>query len=633
MKHPKSLFIFLTVFFSHLLHAQIFSFESTPAWVKTVNIPDKSSFSKYDVSSGYYLTLADYQVNLETSEYFTHQVLNVVSYSGITNASQLAIEYDTSYQKLKIHHLYVWRKGEKIDRTNILSMEIMNNENNLGQGLYMGQITAYDILDDIRKDDLIDFSYTIEGENPIFDNEKYLFVPLDVSNHIDLLSIRILFLKDRDYSYKCEECDSSLITSETDGYRQLEIHFDSLAALNLENNIPSWIIPYKYFILSSFKSWKEVNAWAQNTFALSKEPELDEVFKEIFSGEENTDEKINKIINYVQDDIRYMGIESGIGSIKPFPPEQVVRQRYGDCKDKSLLMVSLLKKIGVENAWPALVNTHLKAEIGNQFPSNQVFNHCIVTFNYNNNNYWVDPTIAMQGGDFRDLYYNDYEKALIVGKPSDTLSIMNACETKANTNIVEELTVSSFTKPASLKIVSERTGFEADSRRAVMEYFSLEDISDKITKDLKLQFPIAIKKGNAIISDDMVNNTFSLNLNYEVDGFWKDGDKSSNKSSSGYWIFNYDPQALYEYLKLFPGEERKYAFEVNYPLNLNYRMIFHFHRDMLVDDRYSYFENEAFIFDEKTEQLSRNSFQIEYSLRTKTDFVTAEQYKKVVEQK
>ena len=85
---------------------------------------------------------------------------------------------------------------------------------------------------------------------------------------------------------------------------------------------------------------------------------------------------INKLIDYVQDDIRYMGIETGIGSIKPMPPEQVVKQRYGDCKDKSLLLVSLLKKAGIVKAYPVLLNTFLQHKIDRDFPSNEVSNHC-----------------------------------------------------------------------------------------------------------------------------------------------------------------------------------------------------------------------------------------------------------------
>ena len=48
-------------------------------------------------------------------------------------------------------------------------------------------------------------------------------------------------------------------------------------------------------------------------------------------------------VNFVQNEIRYMGIETGKYSHKANSPEKVFKQRYGDCKDKSLLLASILK--------------------------------------------------------------------------------------------------------------------------------------------------------------------------------------------------------------------------------------------------------------------------------------------------
>ena len=465
--------IFVLILVSPTSTAQKYTFEKIPDWVKPVDIPAESSFSKDDIISGYYFTLLDYQTNLEKEAVFNHEVISVISYSGITNASQISIIYDTSYQELKIHYLYIWRKGEKIDRTKELSIEILNNEQNLKNGIYTGQITAYDILNDIRKDDLIDFAYTIVGDNPIFDNEKYVFIPLEALNPIDFYFIRILYPVDKDYTYKCIDCDSSTLSStETGQYKEVEISRKNVSSIKLEDNIPAWSIPYKYFILSSLHSWAQVNNWAQKVFSLDKEPVLEEVFKEIFTGEETTEDKINKIINFVQDDIRYMGIESGIGSIKPFPPEIVVNHRFGDCKDKSLLLVSLLKNIGIEKASCVLVNTLLKSEISNMYPSNQVFNHCMVRFDYNDTTYWVDPTMAQQGGDFRNLYNPSYGKALIIGMPADTLQSMSPVKIETGVNLTEEYTITSFTEPSTVTITSDRYGGEADIRRQVLEYFT-----------------------------------------------------------------------------------------------------------------------------------------------------------------
>ncbi len=628
------LVLILTMFFFQPVFSQKYTFEEVPSWVKKVGIPQNSTFSKYNIAFGYYLKLEDYQVNLEEDAYYNHEVINVVSYTGITNASQILINYDTSYQKLIIHYLYIWRKGKKIDRTSDLSFEKMNNEYNLHNGIYSGNISAYDNLNDIRKDDLIDFAYTLVGSNPIFNKEKYLFIPLESTKPVDLYSVRILYLKDKNYDYKCLGCDSiGFLNNELGNYHQIEISTNDVKAIKIEENMPTWLIPYKYFTLSSIKSWKDVNSWAQGVFKLEKAPELESVFKEIFIGNETLDEKINKIIDYVQDDIRYMGIESGIGSIKPSAPDQVVKHRFGDCKDKSLLLVWLLKKIGISKAYPALVNLAMLQEVDKFLPSNEIFNHCIVKFEYENKTYWVDPTITQQGGDYKNLSIIDYGKALVIGESLDTIPLMLPPNKNAITVIKEELTVHSFTEPATLEIVSSRNGIEADKKRVFFEQYSSTDISKSVTDDLKLIYPIVNKTADMTISDDIKTNIISTTYKYDIDGFWQDGDKLNDKNAAGYWVFRFEPQNVQQFMNESACIERKMDFALSYPLNLEFHYIFHFPKNVLILDNYKRIENEIFYFDETLQQISSNSFQIKYNCNFKAPFIKAADFEKICEQK
>ncbi len=614
---------------------QNYKIAKLPDWVKVIEPPKKSLVAKYDISSGYYATLADYQINLDENAAYNHEVIKVVSHSGITKASQLLVTYDTSYQKLKIHHLYVWRNGTKIDRTSSLSFEIMNNEYDLQNGLYMGKITAYDNLNDIRKEDLIDFAYTLVGKNPIFKDGKYLFVPLEVTNPVDLYAIRVLHSKEKNYRYSCVDCDSTILFTNTiqNQYRVFEMTMKDLKATKFEENIPGWILPYKHFTLSSFKTWREINTWAQNVFKLEKEPNLESVFAEIFTGKESRDEKINKLINYVQDDIRYMGMEAGIGSIKPFAPDQVVKQRFGDCKDKSLLLVSLLKKIGIKEAYPALVNVSVSKGLDKFYASNEVFDHCIVHFVVDSVSYWIDPTITQQGGNYKNTSMGDYGLALIIGKPSDSLTKIPPLNLTAATKIKEEFKVKSFTEPSSLEIKSTRYGFAADMRRLELEQFGTSNLTKVVLEDLKLLYPSVNSTADLVIKDDPTSNVISTTYQYEIDGYWSDGDKMSDKNLQGYWIFRFEPQNIYDYFKMFSGSDRKFDYALPYPLNFNYRVIFHFPKDLFVYDKYTKYENSAFFFDEKTEQLSSNSLQITYNFSTKTPSIKAENYRSITEEK
>ena len=312
--------------------------------------------------------------------------------------------------------------------------------------------------------------------------------------------------------------------------------------------MPTWTMPKQYFMLSSYKSWKDVDTWAQKVFDLEKEPDLNSVFKEIFTGDESTPQKIDKIIHYVQNEIRYMGIESGIGCIKPFPPEQVVKQRFGDCKDKSLLMVTLIKKIGVTHAYPVLVNTTMQHNLDKCMPSNEIFNHCIVMFEYDNKRYWIDPTASMQGGKFENMYTYDFGKALIIGMPSDSLQTMAPQKVESGAEIIDEYTINSFDKPAQLKITSIRYGKDADERRAASEYMTSSNISDGVLKELKLIFPVANKTDDIKVTDDIEKNIFTRVYSYEVADFWQDGDKMNANDARGLWVFKFEPVDLYNYL-------------------------------------------------------------------------------------
>ena len=80
---------------------------------------------------------------------------------------------------------------------------------------------------------------------------------------------------------------------------------------------------------------------------------------------------------FVQDDIRYLGIEVGMARRRPTAPDQVFEQRYGDCKDKTALLVAMLRLGGLA-AYPALVSSTQGPDLDQWVPSPDAFDHAIV---------------------------------------------------------------------------------------------------------------------------------------------------------------------------------------------------------------------------------------------------------------
>src|SRR5204862_5781783 len=86
--------------------------------------------------------------------------------------------------------------------------------------------------------------------------------------------------------------------------------------------------------------------------------------------------KIQALAKFVQGEVRYVAIEIGIGGFRPHPAQDILRNRYGDCKDKATLLSALLREIGVESYY-VLINSR-RGVVLPEFPSAMVFDHVIL---------------------------------------------------------------------------------------------------------------------------------------------------------------------------------------------------------------------------------------------------------------
>ncbi len=86
-------------------------------------------------------------------------------------------------------------------------------------------------------------------------------------------------------------------------------------------------------------------------------------------------QKMQAIAKFVQQDIRYVAIELGIGGMQPHPASDVFSHRYGDCKDKATLVRSMLHEIGVES-YHVVIND-VRGSVTDDMPAHNGFNHVI----------------------------------------------------------------------------------------------------------------------------------------------------------------------------------------------------------------------------------------------------------------
>ena len=125
--------------------------------------------------------------------------------------------------------------------------------------------------------------------------------------------------------------------------------------------------------------WEKVGSWYERLTAevpRGTEPVRAKA-RELTAGLSGKREKVEALLAFARKQVRYVAVEVGIGGYRPHTPQEVLERRWGDCKDKSFLLIDLLREAGIE-AWPVLVLSEGEDRVDREFPSPYQFNHLIV---------------------------------------------------------------------------------------------------------------------------------------------------------------------------------------------------------------------------------------------------------------
>ena len=130
--------------------------------------------------------------------------------------------------------------------------------------------------------------------------------------------------------------------------------------------------------LSTFQSWDEVGRWYSGLERDRVKPDqaIRAKAAELTTSSKTDTDKIEALYDFVAPRYRYVGISFGVGRFQPHSADDVLNNRYGDCKDKHTLLASLIKGSGLD-AYPVLI--HHARKLDESVPSPSQFDH-VITF-------------------------------------------------------------------------------------------------------------------------------------------------------------------------------------------------------------------------------------------------------------
>jgi Domain of Unknown Function with PDB structure (DUF3857)/Transglutaminase-like superfamily len=131
--------------------------------------------------------------------------------------------------------------------------------------------------------------------------------------------------------------------------------------------------------LHGFTSWSDMGLWYLNLTQGRRDssPEIKQKVAQLTVNAKTPLAQMRVLADSVQHEVRYVGIELGIGGWQPHAAKDIFAHHYGDCKDKATLLSAMLQEVGVDSYY---VTIHTKrGGVGPSTPAHLgSFNHAIL---------------------------------------------------------------------------------------------------------------------------------------------------------------------------------------------------------------------------------------------------------------
>ncbi|MCW5655080.1 DUF3857 domain-containing protein [Hydrogenophaga sp.] len=504
---------------------------SVPDWVRLAPLPALSPDRRALV-----VHLAETQMRAAPmGAWLVQRVVQTNHASTLGALGQVAIRFNPAYQRLALHRLAVLRGSEVIDHTATAPVRFLQRELGLEQGIYSGVITASVTLPDIRVGDALHLVYSVEGSNPIMgarytDGASWEEDTPVLHRRVTLVApeqrrIHWRWVGDLPYA-----SDPTPVERVERGERHLVFEGRDIAAVELEPNMPAYVRPVRWLQFSEYERWEDVGEWAADLLRQSEPlpPELDGVLAGLKTQADQAT-RVAEALRWVQENIRYHSLLLGESSHRPQPLSQMLRVRYGDCKDKSVLLVSMLRALGIE-AEPALASLHSRKGMTRMLPSPDVFDHVVVRVRLGDTLHYIDPTRSRQAGPIERMGQHLEDAEVLVARADSKGAEVIRSPNRAQlfrSSLSEHFELDSFESDGVLQAEWVLNGLDAESMRAAMPRLDEADRQRWARAGYERRYPgLAIEQGPSFV-DDVALNQMRVVTRYriprlarQIDGDW-----------------------------------------------------------------------------------------------------------------
>ena len=326
-----------------------------------------------------------------------HYLVKILNERGKEKASEARIDYDSTYEKVEL----VYARVIKPDGTvvEVGSRHIRDVSKYLNFPLYSNARAYIISFPEIAEGSSVEYKVKIHNNKLINGKDFVLTYPVQSDDPIIAANFTLRVPKNKRINLKIinEQYNNfgaalNPTTKEEGDFLSYKWQFKNIPQIIPEASMPPQVEVNPAFFISTFNSWEEVYDWWWHLARdkMKADRAIKEKVKELVRNKKSEEEVARAIYNFCVQNIRYVAVEYGQAGYEPHEAQDIFKNKYGDCKDQSMLLVTMLKEGGIVS-YPVLIPTKDDYNLNKDFPS-AMFNHCIVAAKVGGKIVFLDPT-------------------------------------------------------------------------------------------------------------------------------------------------------------------------------------------------------------------------------------------------
>lgn len=578
---------FLSVGFAHAQtieeHVRV---APPPDWVDVQDRPEGEFEAAARLKLAWRLSSFQDRVSKTERERYRRFVVDLLTSGAVEDEGTISLSFDPEYQNIRLHHINVIRDGEISERLDLDKFEIFRSETDRDKLIFNGRLTISHNLTDLQAGDTLDYAYTIAGKNPALGEGYFDTQTQEYSSPQDKIYATLLIEDDLPV-HTMTHVGAAEPVRETlpGGVTRVSYVRDNVPAFAADDDVPSWLYAYPLHEVSSYESWSEVGELFAPYYARSRSDEIKAIAETIRAEHDTVEAQAREALDYVQRNIRYLAISMGVGGYQPRPPDLVLERRFGDCKDVTLLLLSLLQELGF-TADPMLVDTKERGGVFEALPNYVAFDHVVVLASLGEKIYVMDATRSPQLGDIEHYAQGAYGKGLLLREGASRVVSLPDTMPEWTTDITDHFDLASDPDTVTFTNTLTYFGGEADGTLDWVNEDGLASVEKSLLDYFRDIYPTAEIAEETIFTKDEAKAIASLKTVFTIPDAWTE-DKENERRT--FWTTPYEVRAD---MPTFNGADRSLAFALNYPVRTRQRI------QLKVDETYSY-DNDRFERDEE----------------------------------